>query len=126
MPLTIRLKIHGPGDGPCVVELRVEITHDGEGGQPYDVDVAYIGRFGIGDVPDGLSRDGFARQNAAMAAGPSRISTLHFQAPRTGTSATGSARPSGGEGAAGVHLTRSPRDTAAAQGGRTARDRRNA
>ena len=65
-PLTIGLKVHDPGNGPCVVELRIEITHDREGGQPYDVDVAYIGRFGIGDLPDGLSRDGFARQNAAM------------------------------------------------------------
>lgn len=65
-PLTIGPRVHDPGKGPCVVELRIEITHDREGGQPCDVDVSCIGRFGFGDLPDGLSRDGFARKNAAM------------------------------------------------------------
>lgn len=51
-------------DGRIKVELRVILESNVESGQPYDVDVTYWGDFQLGDLPDGLTPDLFARQNA--------------------------------------------------------------
>ena len=64
LDMDIETKIHDPGEGPIIVELMVAISHDRDAGQPYDVKVAYAGRFGLGDLPDRLTREVFAKQNA--------------------------------------------------------------
>ena len=64
-PLEVSLRCQDPGHGPVIVEMRVRIPPDQDEGQPYDVEVSYIGRFGVGDLPEGLTREKFARSNAA-------------------------------------------------------------
>lgn len=51
-------------DDRVKVELRVILESNAEAGQLYDVDVTYWGDFQLGDLPDGLTPDRFARQNA--------------------------------------------------------------
>ena len=46
------------------VELGVKLNPEIEK-QPYLVDVSIVGRFGFGDLPEGLSEDEFIRRNAA-------------------------------------------------------------
>lgn len=65
IPMKVSLGFRDTGDGPVAVEFSLTVQHDRDAGQPYNVEVVYVGRFGIGDLPEGLTRENFARTNAA-------------------------------------------------------------
>lgn len=64
-PFKVGLKATESDEGTVRVELAFRASRDREAGQPYSLEVVYLGEFELSNVPEGLSRDAFARQNAA-------------------------------------------------------------
>jgi preprotein translocase subunit SecB len=74
--IQVSLRCRDTGDGPVAVDFRVRVPSDKEGGQPYDVEVEYVGRFTLGNLPQGLTRESFARKNAVAIMFPFVRSTI--------------------------------------------------
>lgn len=62
---SVGLRCGGEEGQPVFAELSVEVEPDEDVGQPYRVAVTYFGEFQLGNLPKGLSREGFMRNNAA-------------------------------------------------------------